>query len=460
MGYHFSQAPNGSFVPLVTKRITMPIGSDGSDANSSWSDICQRTTVTLPVTTTRWRLRIANASAWNGTGFISGALTLSDIYVGTPALSSEGGWDGAFTAAPSLAAVGGVVDGTEFISSWVTAPDLQFQEDQIAAISTAVVCQAGASQVLALTGYCPISLAFQSDGGAAAQVGNQAPPTGTTLSTSAVFLDTRLEYECVTDLPVVFFIGDSTTLGLVGDTVLNPAVAGTQYTWPGAASLKKRFLPINAAINGSTYAMFLPSQLNTWTYTRFDFSVTVPDAAVLAGGINESGTGTPLSTWATNMQAVIQACRTLGISRFYETTVMSQPDFSAGTITAGAAAGVTSLTTSSSYASGTVIYINTGQPNYESLTTSAASTGSGPYTTTFTTATVNFHLVGENIGILRENLRQQYNAFSRAGVGGIEGLFDFDAAIPSWTYLPIWWRTSVVHPGPGAYALFAGLVDL
>jgi lysophospholipase L1-like esterase len=311
-------APGG--FPAVTKRVTLPIGATGYGAaagnySPATVDILQRTLIKLPATTTRWRLRVRNYPFAAGPP-ITGAVTFSNVYAGTPQFPSAGGaWAGTFTSAPTsvLSGFSTPTDGAETISAWVTAAGSQFQAGTIYGLSWGLT-GAGGQAFSQDYGNC---LAWNGTGSSAA-AGNAATP-GTSALGPLALLDVRIEAEAVTPTPVGLFIGDSITWGA------NPTGSGATsfafpyQAFPVAAGLQQGFLAINLGVPG----LFTTNALtfSSYIYRRADLVTTVPDFAVVMFGTNDIANGVSLATWEQNMATIIAAIRKIGISRVYAATV-------------------------------------------------------------------------------------------------------------------------------------------
>jgi hypothetical protein len=378
---------------------------------------------------------------------------MKGAYIGAPSFSAEGIWGGAFTATPTLVLAEAVTpsDGSEWTSPWVEEPGLQVQADAPFVLSYGITNAAG---ITVVQSQAQTGMGWRG-AGQAAKASAAAIPTGGTLF-NAPALDVRFEYETVTTLPIVLIVGDSFAAGQNEDTQGTPAFRGVAGTWPGMAGNLHRFLPVNIAIPGSRYSEF--ADTTKWSYQRVDLATSVPDAVILAHGLNELGGGITAAAWAANLATVVAVMKALGIKRRYLATIPGLPSatYKIGNLTEGVPVGVSTLKTSIAYANGDVIYLDTGQSTAETLTVAEASTGNGPYETKVTTPITKVHRIGSAVGLDAEKRRTEYNLLARRGVQGVSGIFDFANAIPP-EKVAEFWHAAASHPGNGAYALFAAV---
>lgn len=302
----------------TTKRVTLPVGADGVSVNTAVNkDYNGRVLVQLPVTTTRWRFRVRNASALSGTAS-AGAWDFTGVWIGTPLYAAtDAQWARVFASAPSqaVAAFTSPADGTEYVSEWVTDPALQFQAGIPKGVSYGMTQAANGTMTYSGQGWT------WGGPGAAAAAGN-ATPGGTGLN-NFVVLDSRIEYEFLGTAPVGVMIGDSITSGWTSDTS-TPAsklISGfdPHHSWPGAAGLRNGFAWHNMGVGSSTGAQW--SSGVGWRWDRVDFATSVPDFAIIALGTNDVAAGTALATIQGYIHAMVTAMRTRGINEVYLGTI-------------------------------------------------------------------------------------------------------------------------------------------
>lgn len=305
------------------------MGSDGVNTNTAASlDYNGRTLVQLPVTTSRWRFRVRNASGLSGTAY-AGAFDFTGVWIGTPLYSATGiPWGRTFASAPSQAvpAFSTPADGSEYLTDWVTDPALQFQKGVPLGVSYGMTRGPSGTFVYSTQGWTFGGV------GAAAGAGSAAPAVAGL--SNFVVLDTRIEYEYDTasgpaGVPVGVCIGDSITSGWSSDTSTPagtpPLMSGydPHTTWPGAAGLRNGFAWVNMGI-GSTQAggSFNWSSLGGWRWDRCDIDTTVPDFAILALGTNDVNAARSLAQIQADIQTVITFLRGKGIQEIYLGTIV------------------------------------------------------------------------------------------------------------------------------------------
>lgn len=306
---------NGAYASLVTRRAAHSLSMGGTNTSNSQSSVNQRYFVRLPVTTTRWRLRLANYDCKNS---VAGtALTGSGAYLGEHARGALGVATGNFTAAPTEVIASGFTipgDGTQYVSGWITDAAKQFTAGRDYVLS---VGMSSGGAVAIFRGYGQSALGF---GGAqgATHVADQTP--NLTLFGFA-FLDAVIEYEVVgSDRPVGLFIGDSLTEGY-----MNPATAAAagspHQTWAQIAALRNAAPAVVNGIAGAVVSTWSPGTGLRWT--RVPLADIAPDYAVIALGSNDAAAGTPLATFQTNMETLVNLLRnTYGIRRISLGTIM------------------------------------------------------------------------------------------------------------------------------------------
>lgn len=310
----------------LTKRVTAPISVDCISSYSNIADWAQRVLLALPVTTTRWRLRVRNISIPINTAN-TGAISFAGVWLGTPAYAATGLFAGNFTATPTnvLGSFATAANGADYTSTWVTDAAQQFAAGVTKALAWGCTCTLGTVLAAGLNGA---NLAYGSTGaGAAAIAGQTSMPSGGGISyTGAIgLLDVRLEYEFSTlaagGTPTVLCVGDSITSGYMPSGGLEGAGVWPHETWPGAAGLRQGFCPINGGVGSSTAAQWAVG--SDWRWGRFDLATTVPDFAILGLGSNDLAASVAATTIEANLVTIIDYIRTtLGISRVFLGTII------------------------------------------------------------------------------------------------------------------------------------------
>lgn len=396
-----------------SKRAALAIGTPLSTVAAVNSDELYRTIVRLPVATTRWRLRAANRNVQTNVALTT-PLTSAGVYQGTPDYTGAR-WNGKFTAAPTqvVPAFSVPVDGSDYVSEWVTDPARQFKAHTDSLLSWNMVQTATGTGV----GTEYVRQVFYAGSNGAANVATLAPGG---FVTARMIGDFRIEYDFEGTQPVYLFLGDSITAGQ-GDGDVTLAQSGTlaHEAYPGVVSLALSAPVLNLGIGGATGPTFLAGR---YTYTRADLTTTVPDAAVLMFGTNQLAS---LATLQADILAAIAVIKGLGVKKLYLGTVLPRK-LSQGTLTADAAIGVTTLTSTASTGTGAVV-IGAGRKQ-ETVTVSSVA-GTGPYTLTLSAGTAKAHTAGEYVNFSDEMRRQQINEWIRQVPRDVDAVIDFDAHI-------------------------------
>jgi hypothetical protein len=286
---------------------------------TAWSE---RMPVKLPLKTKRWRLRVANwnINANSAPTAHTTPYTISDIYFGTPSGTFNGvtgRLTGAYASTPVKVATGGNVpiDGTDWVSEWVTDEAFQFGPD-MKMFGWALTAPATGSGV----GLVQVKHGFRnSAGGANATLG---VASGSNYFGQVMALDKRIEYEVETNVPVGFFIGASGTAGynLVAGQGGGFEPVYTHETYPGVWANRHKGIMLN---NGASGARQNPFRNSTyWTYTRWAGIHQNADFAILDLGGNSVLNLQSSSSALLETLDVIQRCREFGIKRIYLCTIL------------------------------------------------------------------------------------------------------------------------------------------
>lgn len=309
---------------LVTKRFSTTIGSpNGITANAGAFTYMQRMVITMPTSTTQWRLKVANQNAQTASN-PNQAATVDTVYVGTPAYDATTGfWIGSCTSTLSLAlsstAVTVAANGADGTSAWVTNPAHQFIAHEPLVISMAITVASGGtgtviSDCQAFTGV-----------GINGQVAD-AVPAG--IGAANWIYDVRIEADaaCLNGTPVGLFLCTS-------DGSYNPdgGLLPTQG-WPTVSGLQNGHPVTNAALGGSTSSDWL--SLAGRPYTRFDLATYPPDYGVigcissndilaLPGGDSASAgqITSHLAAMQTNLATILGNLKTIGCKRTHLTSI-------------------------------------------------------------------------------------------------------------------------------------------
>lgn len=451
--------PSKQSVRLGSKRVCAPLGTPGTDITAAAVDYLTRTLFRSPVTTTRWRWRHANRNVRLNTAPTT-PLSSVGVYLGTSAIHatpSVSRWNGNFVAAPTQAvpAYTTPVDGSDYVSPWVTDPALQFVKGEDRLLSWNTSAPASGS------GWA-IDIARQVWRGSTNGAANVAvlAPAGMAPEKTWIMGDIRIEYEFEGTESVGAFFGDSITAG-AGSGDLAATMQGTllHEAWPGVAAQSVGFCAINLGIS-SAQASVQWIDATKYATTRADLATTVPDFAVVALGTNDVASNGGYTSVQQSYISVINMIRALGIRKIYACTVIPRNDWMAlqGTITDATTVGATSIISTISPSVGGNLLIGSGGGQETAVVT--AVSGSGPYTVT-TAALTKAHKAGEQIATGYEFGRQMFNDWLRQVPLGLVNVIDFDlivaasrgSAIPD----PRLISADGVHPYRAGYQAMANM---
>lgn len=302
--------------PSVTKTVVAQISGETTDfGTGAPTDWCQRQLVrfALPQKTTRWRFRIRNYDTLNSVQVVT-THSYTGFYRGTPSFSSTGLWSGAFSSTPDQisAAFSTPVDGSEYVSSWITDANLQWEPSKLYAISLGATASTSSSGLgRGYGGHIKWTAT-----GAADDVGTTAAPThGSATYTGESLGDLRIEYEVIDPIDsfrTVLVIGDSHSVGNLG-TVGDDQVNGCwpHESWVGQLSLKNNLLLTNASMSGASTGDFSTATASVWKYAKFlPGSATPPDIIIFALGANDANSSVALSTVNTRRKTIIDGAIT------------------------------------------------------------------------------------------------------------------------------------------------------
>jgi hypothetical protein len=424
----------GKMINYKTRRASVALCSPETTQAAAARDVIQATLVKVPVTTTRWRIKIANRNVLTNTALTTPVSGVG-IAIGAPLTpvantNNTYRWNGDGSAAlTSIVSTFTVpTDGTAYVSPWITASNQQLVSD------TQMLLRVGYTTTATGTGYSSSSAnqwativgSGSSSHYADAVVSGLSGYTGPKASSSCA-LDIVIEYEFTGAARIGLFVGDSILAG-TGDG----DVAGTQTgslcseNWPAQAGQLGRFCAINA---GVTSAALSTAVAANYYFTRFDLATTVPDFAVMELGTNNIG-ATASANYASYI-AVIAALRTLGIPRIFLTTLAPRNDLAGNQTTLQAATSVsaTSISTGISIANASTILIGQGR-TFERIVTNGAPTGTGPFTIP-TPSLAIAHIIGTQVATGNEVNRQQLNDWIRQMPYGVDGVLDIDSLMAS-----------------------------
>lgn len=476
-----------SKVRRATKRVVHVLCGPGQYSGSmlatgNTSQLNARQRGNLPVTPTRYRLRMRNYSTLSITGGTAGA-KFKGAWIGEPSYPTAAGdnrYDGSM-AATGTNIVGTTLttvpnDGTDLVSAWIdnTAGAGGIVKDKPFVLSTAFINDTGGS----ITTYGDRTAGWAFFGNAGAGVSDSTIASATAVpsvvKTQTVPFDIRIEYEyeAVVDeagkpnIPVGLFIGDSITYGQGTFLPANTLASHQDETWVGLASISEGFCPINAAIGGTTSANWV-TNFTSWL-SKLDLTTTVPDFAYLGIGVNDAAGSVSAATMQANIVSLINSLKGLGIKRIYLGTMTpggwaADVAFTAGVTTSGSAVitGVNTLGLKPGMAiSGTGIPGSTTILTIDSpvqVTMSANATASATVTVTVgkpATSYVN--------SAAKELVRTTVNKWIGFKPMGVK-VWDFDAALRMETNPGLGefaWIPSYPHPEVRGYQRMATVVNL
>jgi lysophospholipase L1-like esterase len=445
-------------------------------ATATFTEAQIRILLKVPVTSLRWRLHVHNWQPRNGTTIYAGSINFTGVWIGETAYTSGtsglvGRPTGAFATTPTraLTAFSTAADGSEFISSWISDPTAQLQSGHSHLISYGFTKSAG-SIAAGLGTYSFITTTAGASN--AASVGAAGIASGMAANAQLNYFDSWIEYEWIGSDPVGLVLGDSLTAGFgqgSANNFISPIVAGNDntQTWPAQLAMLTGSPITSQGISGLTLAD-IPSATNPvytkWTHINEGF---IPDYAVLFLGSNDIGGNQALSSTNQNFALIIANLRAIGIPRIFCLTIPPRIQLGGiagadpighGSLATAITSGTTSIITDCFLPINSGITIDYAMTSEEKTVTTAASTGTGPYTTSIN-ATTNAHPAGATVIPFPETLRRQFNAWLRRKPYGIDGVISIDRQVSetdnSFALHREWAASDGVHITAGGYAVIA-----
>lgn len=298
----------------VALRTAMFVGG-GQNGTGSFTNMLQRIPITLPVTTTSWRLRFNNRDKYGVPLTQTGAIQLQDVAIGEHAIGSDGLGTGNFTAAPTVLTTGNngtwdtPADGAEYVGPWITAPPAQFTAQKRHLLSAGLVIPAGTTiSRTANRVWFRSGVSFNSD---------QQTVTSLTAGGDA-FGDVRIEYTYLGQEPVLF----------VGDSITDSLGTAQEAGYPNTFALRSGQPAIALSVSGiqASQVAAQPTVNHYWTRVT---AAGVPKAAVVWLGTNDLSTRTDTQIKA-DLLTIYGMLRSLGVQRLYGATIAPRQDGTVG----------------------------------------------------------------------------------------------------------------------------------
>lgn len=296
--YEVGLALSSALTPL--KRAMLSFGGAGNGAASPGTlELLTRLPVKLVAPTVEWRLRIANVAGTpqpydRATTFLAGAVPFSaGVWLGPAVMGADGEPTGAASAMnQALGAFSTSADGSDYVTPWVTDPALQFPA-QIPFLLSYGWLGTG----IASMGTSNCKYYYRAGAGKLGEVGTANP--GAFSSSTANWLDVRLEYKTAGQQSVILLLGDS-----LSEPKFSTNSGPGWVAWHQQAALQANAHVICTARGGQDTVTF--SSPTAWEWARLGTEIT-PDAGVVFLGSNDASvTGTPSDT-AANRLANYQA---------------------------------------------------------------------------------------------------------------------------------------------------------
>ena len=361
------------------------------------AELALRVPLGVNVTSIRWRLRIRNINILTNTPTLAGAGFVAS-YIGEQAFASDGTETPDFAAAPLQCLPGFTLasDGSEYVSDWVAAENLQLVAKKSYILSTGWT---GGGTMNWGTTRCWYKTNSSSEAG------------NTTVSGYTAFhqcpLDIRLEYDTIDTTGLrVAVIGDSTSHGC-GNNITMPVAH--QRRWPELWGCRLGHMAANGGIASSSVGGLWADD-QAWAYQRFLPGDIAYDAVIEDLGVNDvSGS---VALFQANYKNMIANIRSVfgSSTAIYANGVKPYDLHTHAVLEAPAAISDTTIKTSISFNNAIELRIGNGYKT-ETVTTVGTSTGSapGPYTTTITAGLTKTHLRGEIIAGVALRNRQDFN---------------------------------------------------
>jgi len=284
------------------------LGHAKTPASGTWTQGGLRHVVTVPVSTTRWRIRLRNYDTYNNTNG-TGALSGTSIRVGPQVTGVEVN-NGNFQAGNSSVIVSSpftVPNTTSFYETpWVTDPALQIMAGVPMVIGWGFTMAAQS-----LNGSTGEAFVFTTSAAATTEAtAATTPATGSSMQGTPI--DFQVEYECVSTRPAFLTIGDSIMEGFGG---IKGTTNAAQVPYPISSSYPAQWarncgaLVTNLAQYSTVSAQWAATSSDRWS--RVNLTNGAYDGALIAIGSNDCSTGVAIATFKANMLTVINKVRSI-----------------------------------------------------------------------------------------------------------------------------------------------------
>lgn len=291
----------GGFQSPGVRRAAFYFGSGNNTKITNYDNGFFRVPIRLPVTTTRWRVRMSNKDN-SGVSTGAGTWTIPSVWIGDTFRNLDTGdpisWTGVNTQC--LTTSGAKAPADEWVSPWVTAPAAQITPHTMRTLSVEFTKTAG-STIYMGSGGCWIS-------DVRAEVSTGVP--GTNMPYAAVVpFAFAIEYEFVGTNKIIAVVGDSISEGVGSTFNIN--------TWHQRASMRLGMPFVVSASSGAfaqtgftnSYGDTNAATLAQPRWQRIRDGALNIDAAIVHLGTNETAWGGTLLGWQQGMVLVYNRIR-------------------------------------------------------------------------------------------------------------------------------------------------------
>ena len=379
----------------------------------------------LPITTSRWRLRITNQSSSVGT-----TVTGVNAGFGVPGYNAIGREDGTITAGTEIATGVTVPGNADWVSDWVTAQGAQWAPNVRKMITVVFALPSGNYAKTTALGFGKAGNGVSVNHVSTTETGFSYFPIG--------ILDIRVEYE---------YVQSDTSLNKVGvlwghsvDAVSpNPSDASVQYAlsgdkvWSTLLGAKAGYGVTNLAISAATLTDFGST---SWRLDRVPAEVANSvDFGIITLGGNDLLLGASFAALQSRLKTTVDLMRSTypNMKELYFANQFPVGTYAsyngAAVLTQDVASGGTTFVADRDLGN---IAVSIGEGRYtiasarQETRTITSRTGSapGPWTHTVSSAFSRPHFAGEIVGGDMEKVRWQYNEYTSSLPFGATGVID------------------------------------